>query len=57
MLECSCQSVAAKWFRESEKSFSVHAVIMASAVPVADPTRKVSPEDFELLSVLGTGGG
>ena len=29
---------------------------MASAVASTDPTKKVSPEDFELLSVLGTGG-
>ncbi len=27
-----------------------------AAVPFADPSKKVSPEDFELLSVLGTGG-
>ena len=30
--------------------------VMASGLPFADPTKKVSPEDFELLSVLGTGG-
>lgn len=29
---------------------------MASCLSFADPTKKVSPEDFELLSVLGTGG-
>jgi hypothetical protein len=36
--------------------FILHTHEMAATGKLADPAKKVSQEDFELLSVLGTGG-
>lgn len=48
------QPAAAVFFIAFPPLFPPCACLMASGT--ADPTKKVSPEDFELLSVLGTGG-